>query len=130
MDKIADLITIIRNGIANNVQSVSAPSSNFKVEILKVLKKEGYIENFQVLNEDLVKKTVKITLKYDKYGKSPIHSLKKISKLSKRSYTRKSKIPKTMNGFGINIISTSKGVMSGKEARLANLGGENLIEVW
>jgi len=129
-DPIADLFTRIRNAIKSNHIFVEIPFSNTKLHILKILKTAGYIDSYNILNHDLTKRFLRIKLKYDKSGASYITSIKRVSKSSKRLYLSKSKIPKVRNGFGISIMSTSKGIMTGKEARIKNVGGEYLGEVY
>eukprot|EP01047_Picozoa_sp_COSAG01_P000077 COSAG01_NODE_1_length_100484_cov_170.446142_77_plen_131_part_00 len=130
MDIIADLLTVIRNGLKVNFNEVELPHSKLKMTILEVLKKEGFISNYKLLNNGGIKKSILIQLKYDENNKSVIHSIKRISRQSKRNYVKKSDIPKVMNGYGVCILSTSKGVISGRDARLSNIGGELLLEVW
>lgn len=129
-DVIADMFTKIRNALKENHSTVTISHSNIKYTICQILKNSGFIFNFEVNDSSLTKKSIIVTLKYKKNGSSIISSIKKISKPSKRIYVAKNEIPKVLNGFGISIISTSKGVLSGKEARLKNVGGEILGEVF
>jgi len=129
-DPIADLFTRIRNALKSKHSYVEIPFSNTNMHILEILKNSGYIDNFSLLNHDLVKRILRVKLKYDKNGIPFITSIKRISKSSKRIYLSKSKIPKVRNGFGISIISTPKGILTGKDARLKNVGGEYLGEVF
>lgn len=129
-DVIADMFTKIRNSIKENHSTVNIPHSNIKYTIAQILLNSGFISNFEVSDSSLVKKQIKITLKYKKSGSSIISSIKKVSKPSKRIYVSKQEIPKVLSGFGVSILSTSKGVLSGKEARLKNVGGELIGEIW
>tara|TARA_B100001113_G_C21065375_1_gene603140 strand:- start:123 stop:524 length:402 start_codon:yes stop_codon:yes gene_type:complete len=129
-DPIADLYTRIRNALNIRHDYVEVPSSNLKLEIVRILKDEGFIESFSLINQDLVKKVIRIILKYRPNGKPLIANISRVSRSSKRQYVKKSNIPKVRNGFGIVIVSTSKGVLSGKEARIKNVGGELLGQVY
>lgn len=127
-DPIADMLTRIRNANQERHDTVLVPSSNVKVEIAKILKNEGFIKNFKI-EEDGVKKNINITLKY-KEKTRVITGLKRISKPGLRAYVKSEELPKVLNGLGIAIISTSEGVMTDKEARAKNIGGEVLAYVW
>ena len=129
INPIADMFTRIRNAILIKSNSVEIPHSNMKTSICEILYKEGFIGDFLTINDDLVKKKIKVKIKYDKNGNSVINELKVISKPSKRIYLKKCDIPKPLNGYGLVILSTSDGILTGKEARLANKGGELLAEV-
>jgi len=127
-DPIADMLTRIRNANALRYASVSMPSSKMKVEIAKILLEEGFISEFKVSGES--KKELSITLKYGANGQRVISGLKKISKPGLRITAASDKLPKVLNGLGIAIISTSKGVVSDKQARALGVGGEVLAYVW
>ena len=127
-DPIADMLTRIRNANALRYASVSMPSSKMKVEIAKILLEEGFISEFKVSGES--KKELNITLKYGANGQRVISGLKKISKPGLRITAPSDKLPKVLNGLGIAIISTSKGVVSDKQARALGVGGEVLAYVW
>ncbi len=127
-DPIADMLTRIRNANALRYASVSMPSSKMKVEIAKILLEEGFISDFKV--EGDVKKQLTITLKYGANGQRVISGLKKISKPGLRVNAGANKLPRVLNGLGIAIISTSKGVVSDKTARTLGVGGEVLAYVW
>ena len=129
-DTIADLLTRIRNASSAKHTSVKIPASNMKKQIVKILLDEGYIKNFEVI-EDGNFKTIRITLKYgvDKNDKI-ISGIKRISKPGLRVYANKEELPKVLGGLGIAIISTSKGIMTDKEARKLQVGGEVLAFVW
>ena len=130
IDPIADMFTRIRNAQIVSFDSVTFQYSNVKSEIAKILTNEGYINGYEILNDDLNKRLLKLSLKYDKDGKPLIENIKRVSKPSKRIYTKKKDIYKVLNGFGTLILSTSVGILSGKEARLKNVGGEVLGEVY
>lgn len=130
IDPIADMFTRIRNAQIVSFESISFQYSNIKCEIAKILTNEGYINGYEIVNDDLNKRLIKLSLKYDKNGKPLIESIRRVSKPSKRVYTKKKDIYKVLNGFGTLIVSTSKGILSGKEARIKNLGGEVIGEVY
>ena len=127
-DPIADMLTRIRNANALRYASVSMPSSKMKVEIAKILLEEGFISDFKV--EGDVKKELTISLKYGANGQRVISGLKKISKPGLRVNAGANKLPRVLNGLGVAIISTSKGVVSDKTARTLGVGGEVLAYVW
>ena len=128
-DTIADMLTRIRNANQMRYQEVSVPASNLKISLAKILKDEGFIEDYKV-NDDNVQGTIEITLKYGKNKERFITGLKRISKPGLRVYAKSTEIPKVLNGLGIAVISTSHGVMTDKEARKQNLGGEVLCYIW
>jgi small subunit ribosomal protein S8 len=109
--------------------TVDIPSSRLKIDITKVLKSEGFIRNYKVL-PDRRQGILRILFKYDENGEPIIGGLKRISKPGCRSYTRNDRIPQVLNGFGINILSTSKGVMTDREAKKRKVGGEILCSIW
>jgi small subunit ribosomal protein S8 len=123
-DIIADLFTRIRNSGAVKHSDVEVPFSKMKLAVVKILKDEGFIKFFDVVNEDANKKSIKIGLKYGPDGNHVVSQIKKVSRSGKRIYVKKSDVPKVRNGFGISILSTSQGIMSGRSARLSNVGGE------
>jgi small subunit ribosomal protein S8 len=129
-DPIADYLTRLRNAIKANHKVVEIPSSNIKKEITKVLKDKGYIRNFK-FEDDGVQGTIKIALKYNSESKqSAIVSLERISKPGLRKYAKSDAVPRVVNGLGVAILSTSKGVITDKEARRENVGGEVLCHVY
>ncbi|MCD6262661.1 MAG: 30S ribosomal protein S8 [Deltaproteobacteria bacterium] len=128
-DPIADMLTRIRNAQMAFHDSLIIPHSKLKLKIAEVLKAEGYIKTFRILS-DGQHKNIKIFLKYDKHGDPVIYGLKRVSKSSCRVYTKCKDIPKVLNGYGINILSTSKGVMTDKQAIDLQVGGEILCSVW
>ncbi len=127
-DPIADMLTRIRNANQNRAKEVIIPSSKIKVEIAKILKEEGYITDYKVSNEG-VEKTLTLTLKYVNKERV-ITGLKRISKPGLRVYAKKEDIPRVLNGLGIAIISTPQGIMTDKNARKNNVGGEVIAYVW
>lgn len=126
IDPISDMFTRIRNAISIKEDTVKIPSSKILISICRILKDEGFINSFEVTEKLLIKKCIYINLKYNDFGSPVITKLIRASKPSKRVYVKKSSVPKPLNGFGISLISTSKGVMSGRQARIANVGGELL----
>ena len=127
-DPIADMLTRIRNASSMRSETVSMPASKTKNAILEVLVNEGFIEGYK--NETIENKTVTtVTLKYAQ-GQSVIRGLKRVSKVGLRVYAKAEELPQVLNGLGVAIISTSKGVMSDREARKLNLGGEVIAYVW
>ena len=127
-DPIADMLTRIRNANQRKHATVLVPSSNIKLEILRVLKEEGYISDFAKI-EDEKQGMISITLKYVNKT-SVIKGLKRISKPGLKVYAKRNELPKVLNGLGVAVVSTSGGVMSDREARQKNLGGEVLAFVW
>jgi len=128
-DPIADMLTRIRNANAMKYKEVSMPVSKVKTEIAKILKNEGFIEDYKV-TEGSVQGTLTLTLKYTNKKERVITGLKRISKPGLRVYAKNDEVPRVLNGFGIAIISTSKGIMTDKEARKASLGGEVMAYIW
>ena len=127
VDPIGDLITRIRNGQMRHLRKVSIPFSNFRKNILEVLKEEGFINNFLILKVDKIN-TFQVNLKYND-GEPVIKEIKRISKPGRRIYAKAESIPKIQNGLGISIVSTSKGVMTDVEARKNKVGGELICRV-
>ena len=128
-DVIADMLTRIRNANDAKHATVDIPASNMKKAIADILLAEGYIKNFQIV-EDGKQGIIRITLKYGAGKAKVIHGLRRVSKPGLRIYTNCEDMPKVMNGLGIAIVSTSKGIMTDKSARAANVGGEVLAFVW
>ena len=129
-DPIADMLTRIRNGVQANMSAVDVtPCSKVKVEIAKILKKEGYIDNYAVEGEGIEKK-IFVTLKYGPRGEKVITGIKRISKPGLRVYAKGDNLPKVLNGLGVAIISTSNGMMTDREARKQHIGGEVIAYVW
>jgi small subunit ribosomal protein S8 len=128
-DPIADLLTRIRNGVRAKHSRVDLPSSKLKVEIARILKDEGYLANFKVV-EEKGKKTLRVFLRYTPDRRSVITDLQRVSRPGSRRYTGKKGIRPVVGGMGISILSTPRGVMTGQSARKEGLGGELLCEVW
>ena len=128
-DPIADMLTRIRNANSSKHKTVDIPASNMKRAIAEILFNEGYIKSFEDI-KDNTQGIIRITLKYDEKGAKVIAGLKRISKPGLRVYASKDELPKVLNGLGIALISTSKGIKTDKEARKENLGGEVLAYIW
>lgn len=128
-DPIADMLTRIRNALVAKHDSVDVPASNMKLAIAEILLNEGYIKSYTV-NEEGVEKMMTIVLKYGPNRQRVITGLKRVSKPGLRVYARKDKLPKVLNGLGIAIISTSRGIMTDREARKEGVGGEVLAYIW
>jgi small subunit ribosomal protein S8 len=128
-DVIADMLTRIRNANDAKHESVDIPASNLKKSIAEILLEEGYIKNFQIV-EDGKQGIIRVTLKYAQGKQKVIHGLRRVSKPGLRIYSNCEDMPRVMNGLGIAIVSTSKGVMTDKKARQNNVGGEVLAFVW
>ena len=129
-DPIADMLTRIRNGISAEHDSVVIPASKMKIEIARILKQEGYINGYSVEGETAKDKTITVDLKYGPDKQKVITGLKRISKPGLRVYAKGNAVPRVLNGLGIAIISTSKGLMTDRDARKQNLGGEVVAYVW
>ncbi len=128
-DPLADMLTRIRNGVKARFDTVAMPSSKAKVNIAKVLQDEGYVTGYQV-DDSGVQGTLTINLKYGSDQTPVITGIKRVSKPGLRKYARAGEIPTVLNGLGIAILSSSKGVITDKTARASNVGGEILCEVW
>ena len=126
-DPISDLLTRIRNAALAKLTRVAIPSSKLKLEVLRILKEEGYISDYSI--SDKFHGVIKIYLKYNN-GKSVISEIKRVSRPGRRRYEPVTSIPKTLNGYGVTIVSTSKGVMTDKSAEKHGVGGEVLCQVW
>jgi small subunit ribosomal protein S8 len=130
-DPISDMLTRMRNAIGARQTKVDVPASRLKIELARILKEEGYITNYSIKTaEDSEIRTLRIFLRYGPKGESVISHLQRISKPSRRVYLPSDEIPKVLGGLGINIMSTSKGLMTGKAARKAKVGGEVLCLVY
>ena len=129
-DPISDLLTRIRNGLSSNKKWVDIPSSKIKKRIALVLKEEKYIEDFYFISDGDNKETIRIFLRYDYNGNSSIDYISRVSRPGLRVYVGSNQIPRVLDGLGISILSTSKGVMSNKMAKKLNVGGEILCEVY
>ena len=128
-DPIADLLTRIRNANSTNHETVEIPASNMKKAIVEILDEEGYIKNYQII-DDGKQGIIRVTLKYGKNNEKVLTGLKRVSKPGLRIYAGAEELPRVLKGLGIAIISTSKGVMTDKKARKENIGGEVLAFVW
>ena len=128
-DPIADMLTRIRNAIQARFEKVDIPSSKMKVEIARILKEEGYINDYKVIRDNK-QGILRVYLKYDENRRSAIAGLKRVSKPGRRIYKDRESLPKVMSGLGIAIISTSKGVLTDRQARKIGVGGEVICYVW
>lgn len=129
-DPIADMLTRVRNALAAGHEEVQVPCSKMKTEIARILKEEGFINDYKVEGENAKDKTITIDLKYGEDNQKIISGLKRISKPGLKVYAKSNAIPRVLNGLGIAIISTSKGLMTDRDARKAHLGGEVVAYVW
>ena len=127
-DPIADMLSRIRNAILARHARTEMPLSKIKVHIAKILKDEGYIEDFSTQAE--APATLSVVLKYDRERSSAIVGMRRLSRPGRRVYVRHDALPKVMSGMGISIVSTSRGVLTGRQAQQARIGGELLCEVW
>ena len=128
-DPIADMLTRMRNALMVKYNRVDIPASGTKVNIAKVLKAEGYIKNFKVI-KDPRQGVLRIYLRYDDHAKPVITGLERISKPGRRVYAKAKEMPRVLNGLGINVVSTSRGLMTDRQARVENLGGEVMCSIW
>ncbi len=128
-DPIADMLTRVRNAAKARFNSVDIPGSTLKIELAKLMKDEGFIRNYKFL-KDGKQGILRIYLKYGQGQESVIYGLKRISKPSRRVYVKSKDVKSVMNGMGVAILSTSKGVMTDKKARSENVGGEILLNIW
>jgi small subunit ribosomal protein S8 len=129
-DPIADFLTCIRNAAAAKHQRVDVPNSKLKTEIARILKEEGYISTYKMVDENKPKKVLRVFLKYTPDRRSVITGIKRVSRPGARLYLGSTGIRPVVGGLGISILTTPKGLMSGRAARKANIGGELLCEVW
>ncbi|MDR2798047.1 MAG: 30S ribosomal protein S8 [Treponema sp.] len=128
-DPVADMLTKIRNAGMAKHEKVDIPASKLKLEIVKILKTEGYIKNFKKANQDGIS-VIRVFLKYDEQAGSIIHGIEKVSKPGRRVYTGYKNMPRVFNGYGTLIVSTSIGVTTGKKAAEKKVGGEVICTVW
>lgn len=128
-DPISDMLTKIRNASMAKFEKVDISSSKLKVEIVKILKNEGYIKTFKKINQD-GKNQIRIFLKYDGASKPVLHGLRRLSKPGRRVYTGYKSMPRVFNGYGTLIVTTSKGVITGKKAAEQQVGGELICSIW
>lgn len=129
-DPLADMLTRIRNAVMVNLESVDMPYSKIKAEVARILKQEGYINDFQRVAEQLPQDTLRIALKKTQHSDRVINGIKRVSKPGRRIYARHNEIPKVLSGLGVSILSTSAGVITDQEARSKAVGGEIICEVW
>ncbi len=128
-DPVADMLARIRNAIRARHQKVDVPASKLKTEIARILKEEGYIANFKPAEEE-GHKVLRVYLKYGNNNEAVITNLARVSRPGCRVYVRRTEIPRVLGGMGINILTTPKGVMTGRQARRQGLGGDLLCEIW
>lgn len=128
-DPLANMFTLIRNGSKAKFEKVDIPYSKIKHEVAKILKEEGFIANFKVLKNEKEQELIRIFIKYDPTRKELIH-IKRVSRPGRRVYVGTDRIPSTMSGLGISILSTPKGILTDKAARKSHVGGEVLCYVW
>ena len=129
-DPISDMLTRIRNAAAARHPRVDMPASKLKTEIVRILKEEGYVQTYKLVEESKTRKVLRVFLKYSPDRRSAITDLKRVSKPGKRFYVGAMEVRPVIGGMGISILSTPRGVMTGRSARKANVGGELLCEVW
>ena len=134
-DPIADMVTRIRNAVNARHQRVDVPASRFKAEIARILEQEGYIQGFRLLEtaneaDGPKRPTIRIHLKYGPRGENVISGLERVSRPGRRVYLNRTSVPKVMGGLGTSILTTSQGVMTGKDAVKAGVGGEVLCNIW
>jgi small subunit ribosomal protein S8 len=129
-DPVADMLTRIRNGIQAHHDRVEIPASKLKVEIAKILKSEGFIRNYSLVDKDKIQAVLRVDLKYSPDGEPVIHGIERISRPGRRVYRNKQEIPSVLGGLGLAIVSTSKGVLAGHQAAKDGIGGEVLCQVW
>ncbi|MCZ6469557.1 MAG: 30S ribosomal protein S8 [Candidatus Dadabacteria bacterium] len=127
-DPIADMLSRIRNAITAGHKTTRIPSSGFKVELARILKEQGYVSDWKI-TEDSGRKTISVDLAYTSNKESVIKEIKRISKPSRRVYVSKTEIPRVKGGLGICVLSTSKGIMTGSEARSQGIGGELICSI-
>jgi small subunit ribosomal protein S8 len=128
-DPVADFLARIRNAIRARHQKVDMPASKLKLEIARILKEEGYIANYKAVEEE-GHKVLRVYLKYSNSDEAAISNLERVSKPGCRVYVRRDEIPRVLGGMGINILTTPRGVMTGRQARREGVGGEVLCQVW
>lgn len=128
-DPVADMLARIRNASVAKHSKVDIPASRMKISLAKILKSEGYIKNYKVL-KDQSHGVLRIYIKYDEANQGVIAGLKRLSKPGRRVYVKKKDIPFVLNGMGIAVLSTSKGILADREARKQNVGGELLCSLW
>jgi len=128
-DPVSDLLTRLRNAISARHEKADVPSSRFKIELARILKDEGYIKNYKVM-DDRGGSLLRLYLKYDDTGNPVIHGLTRSSKPGRRYYARKNALPEVLGGLGVAIVSTSQGLLTGNDAKKRGVGGEVVCTVW
>ncbi len=129
MDSLSDLLTRIRNGVKSKKREINAPAFRLGIEVVKILKEEGYVKNYKVI-DDKKQGVLNVTLKYMEDNRSVISGLKRVSKPGCRIYCTKDAVPKVLDGLGLVVVSTSRGVMTGRTCEEQGAGGEVLCSVW
>ena len=129
-DSISDMLTRIRNAVHATHESVEIPASKLKVQVAEVLKKEGYINSYELFEANPVKKNIKVFLKYGPRGEKLITGIQRVSKPGLRVYTKSKDAKRVLDGLGIYVISTSRGLMTDRRAREQKIGGEVLFKIW
>ena len=129
-DPIADMVTRIRNAVHARHPRVDIPASRFKAEVARILEEEGYVSGVKLVEADGTGSTIRITLKYGPRGETVISGLERVSRPGRRVYLGRDEVPKVMGGLGTSILTTSRGVMSGREALKVGVGGEVLCNIW
>lgn len=129
-DPVADMLTRVRNALRIERRDVSMPSSRLKVGVASVLKREGFVEDYAVEKADAAQPSLTITLRYGPEGEKVINQIKRISKPGRRVYCAAKELPRVLNGLGIAVVSTPRGVLSDREARKEHVGGEVLCTIW
>ena len=129
MDSISDLLTRIRNGAKSKKREVNIPSCRLGIEVVKILREEGYVKNYKVI-EDSKQGILNVTLKYTEDNKSVISGIKRVSKPGRRIYAKKDNLPRVLGGLGMAVVSTSRGIMTAREAQRLGVGGEVICFVW
>ncbi len=130
MDSISDLLTRIRNGAKSKKREVNLPSFRLGVEVVKILREEGYVKNYKVIDATSKQGVLNVTLKYTEDNKSVISGLKRVSKPGCRIYCTKDSVPKVLDGLGLVIVSTSRGLLTGRACEELGAGGEVLCSIW
>lgn len=128
-DPIADMLTRVRNALTARHQKVDVPASKLKMEIARILKEEGFILNYKMA-EDGAQKTIRLYLKYTAANQPAISKIERVSRPGCRVYVGSKEIPRVLGGLGINILTTPRGLMTGRDARKENIGGELLCQIW
>ena len=129
MDSLSDLLTRIRNGVKSKKREINAPAFRLGIEVVKILKEEGYVKNYKVI-DDKKQGILNVTLKYTEENRSVISGLKRVSKPGCRIYCTQDAVPKVLDGLGLVVVSTSRGVMTGRSCEEQGAGGEVLCSVW